>query len=1360
MTVEDGIASLSPKHRELLDQLLAERRPATPQVPSRLPPPLTPVPREGPLLLSFAQQRLWFIDQLVPAGPLYNMSVALSVEGPMSSEVLALSLGEIMRRHEVLRTVFTAQESSPVQVIQPAAPFVLTVVDLSGLAEREREAVALTLTGEETRRPFDLARGPLLRAVLLRLAESDHVLALTMHHIVSDGWSMGILVREVTALYKAFAEGRPSPLPELPVQYVDFAAWQHAWLHGEVLENEISFWRRQLAGLPPRLELPTDRPRPAAQSFRGASRQVRLSAELTRQVQGLSRREGATLFMVLLAGFQALLARYSGQQDFAVGTAVAGRTRVEIERLIGFFVNTLVLRGDLAGEPSFRELVGRVRQTAVAAYSHQDLPFEKLVQELSPERSLAQTPLFQVMFILQNAPVECLEIESLRLWPVNGAGTTAKFDLTLAFVERDGGLSGAIEHATDLFDAATIDRLISHYERLLTAALAAPELMASELPLLTAAERHQLLAEWNDAVVALPRGILLHGLFAAQVACTPDAPAATFEGETLTYTELDVRADRLARHLRGLGCGPESRVGVALERTLDLLVALIGVLKAGAAYVPLDPEYPRERLAYLLEDSRPAALLTQESLRERLPIPAGLPVVVPAALPEPAGEIDLGALEDLGDHCLAYVIYTSGSTGRPKGAMVAHRGMLNHLWAKVVDLGLERRGRVAQTASQCFVISVWQLLAPLLVGGSVHIAGESTVHDPKLLLRFVARERIAVLEVVPSLLRGMLDSLTAAGGTMDLSSLRWLIVTGEACAPDLSYRWLELVPHTRLLSAYGPTECSDDVAHYRMAKPDVRPSLALPIGRPIANTRIYVLDHRGRPTAQGVAGELCVAGRGIGRGYLGLPARTAEVFVPDPLSGEPGSRLYRTGDLVRCLPDGCLDFLGRLDHQVKIRGFRIELGEIEAVLVALAGVREAVVVPREDTLGDKRLAAYVVGDVAADALRQSLRERLPSYMVPAAFVMLAALPLTPNGKIDRRALSLPDLPVRVVPEAGLIRPRNPLESRLALLWRELLRAGEVGVREDFFALGGNSFTAIQLLTKVERMCNVTVPLSEFFSGPTIEQLAEALRSRGWQSLAAPNLVALRGEGSRLPFFCVPPAGSTALQFRGLASLLAREQPFYALQPDGMDGETPPHARVEEIAAHYLRAMRSVQPVGPYLLGGRCTGGIIAFEMAQQLVAMGEEVALLAILDTILLPAWIRKGARPPSPAKPLWRSVLRIPHHLLQGRLSLVARAVDAELKVLFNRRFRGARRVFVAHLSAATEYMPRIYPGRVTLFRSKSERRVPDYQDFWAELAGGGLDVRALPGDHDSLLNQPSLGILAQQLGRSLDAAQVSSAR
>ncbi|HZF14077.1 MAG TPA: amino acid adenylation domain-containing protein, partial [Thermoanaerobaculia bacterium] len=1056
-------------------------------------PPLVPrsaTLREGPLPLSFAQQRLWFIAQLEPGSPLYNIAAALRVEGPLGSAVLALALGEIVRRHEALRTVFAAPAGLPVQLIRPAAPFRLPVVDLSGLATAEREALARTLTREEADRPFDLNAqngGPLLRGRLLRLAAGDHVVALTVHHIVSDGWSMGVLVRELTALYAAFAQGRPSPLPELPVQYADFALWQRAWLTGEVLESEVAFWRRQLLGLPPRLELPADRPRPAVQSFRGAARPVRLPDELTRQAQRLGRREGATLFMVLLAGFEALLARYSGQEDLAVGTPVAGRTHREIEELIGFFVNTLVLRGDLTGAPAFRELLGRVRATALAAHTHQDVPFEKLVQELTPERSLAHTPLFQVMLTLQNARLPSLEIESLRLREVTAAGTTAKFDLTLGLAEHDGGLSGFLEYATDLFDGATIDRLLDHYERLLGAALAAPELPAGELPLVSGAERHQLLAEWNDTAVRQTPERLVHALVAAQVARTPHAPAVTYAGETLTYAELDARAEGLARRLRGLGCGAESRVAVALERSLDLVAALLGVLKAGAAYVPLDPGHPRDRLAFILEDAAPRALLTQTHLLSRLPPTPGVVLCLDAE-PLAGGAADPDSTVPGDDRQLAYVLYTSGSTGRPKGVGVAHRSLVNFLAAMRQAPGFAPGERLLAVTTVAFDIAALEIFLPLSTGGVVELAGPEEAADGGLLAARLRASGAAVLQATPATWRLLLDT----GWTGD-PRLRALC-GGEALPRDLA---ASLAGRTgELWNLYGPTETTVWSAAVRI-RPDATGPVS--IGRPIANTQIDLLDRELQTVPRGVPGEIWIGGAGLARGYLGRPDLTAERFVPDPRAaerGEPGGRLYRTGDLARHLPDGRMEVLGRLDHQVKVRGFRVELGEIEAVLAALPGVREAVVMARRERAGrgsgDLRLVAYVVGDVDADALRGSLRERLPGYMVPSAFVTLPAFPLTPNGKVDRKALPAPSLPS----PPGIAPPvedrRSALEGTIAGIWCEVLGVSWVGLEDNFFDLGGHSL----LLPRVQALLRDTtgreIRLVELLTHTTVRALARHL----------------------------------------------------------------------------------------------------------------------------------------------------------------------------------------------------------------------------------------------------------------------------
>ncbi|HSF38614.1 MAG TPA: amino acid adenylation domain-containing protein [Thermoanaerobaculia bacterium] len=1033
--------------------------------------------------LSFAQQRLWFIDQLEPGSPLYNMPVALRATGPLDAAVLALCFGEIVRRHEVLRTVFAAPEGSPVQVIQPAEPFGLPVVDLSGLPESAREALARTLTGEEAGRPFDLVRGPLLRGLLLRLAERDHVVALTMHHIASDGWSMGILVREVAAVYPAFAAGKPSPLPKLPVQYADFAAWQSSWLHGEILESEISFWRQQLEGLPPLLELPTDRPRPAKQSFRGASRPVRLPAELTRQAQALSRREGATLFMVLLAGFQALLARYSGQDDLAVGTPVAGRNRTETEGLIGFFVNTLVLHGNLAGEPTFRELLGRARETALAAYMHQNVPFEKLVEELAPERSLAHSPLFQVMIVLQNVPAESLEIRDLRLQPVNIEVTTAKFDLTVNLADHGGGLVGTVAHATDLYDAATIDRLIRHFERLLAAVVSTPELLVSALPLLSEAELCEIVQEALEGSRSLSApGHCVHEVFAEQAARTPEALAVVDDEVAWTYAELGRRVRRLALRLRAAGVGPDQPVILCAERGADLVAGLLGILEAGGAYLAIDPDLPLARQELLAQDAHAMVAVTERRLAGELP--AGLQRVFldseePGDQDQPANARPHGAVTP--SH-LAYVIYTSGSTGRPKGVMVEHRQLTAYVLGILERLAPPPGASFATVSSFSADLGNTSIFAALLGGGCLHVISRERLADAEAFAERMDRRPVDVLKIVPSHLAAL---LTAERPERSLPR-HLLVLGGEPLPWSLADRVRALAPECRLLNHYGPTETTVGVLAGWVETNAVRASASAPLGRPLGSTHAWVVDRHLHLVPAGLPGELCVGGQQVARGYLGRPDLTAERFIPDPFSGHAGQRLYRTGDLVRRRPNGPVEFLGRIDAQVKVRGFRIELGEIEATLVALPGVREAVVVAREDrSPGARRLVAYLVGDASPDALRRALRERLPDYMVPAAFVTLAALPLTPNGKVDRKALPAPEQPDA---RGGYVAPRTREEEILTAVWAQVLRLPRVGVNDNFFELGGDSILSIQIVARA-RQAGLLFTVRQVFEHQTVAELA-------------------------------------------------------------------------------------------------------------------------------------------------------------------------------------------------------------------------------------------------------------------------------
>jgi len=1105
-----------------------------------VPPPELRAPRTDPLPVSFAQERIWFLERLLPGRPTYNLPLALELRGaigPAERLALAAALTEIVRRHEALRTVFREVAGSPVQEILPPPPFDLPLVDLAGLPPSCRETEAERLARVWVRRLFDLGAGPLLAAVLLRLGSAEHRLVMAMHHIVSDGWSIGILVREMSALYPLFA-GLPgaAPLPELPLHYADYALWQRGWLRGKALHRLVAAWRRRLAGAPAAIELPTDRPRPQAPSFRGANALFAFEAAETARLAALARKEGATLFMVVLAAWQTVLQRVSGQDDVVVGTPVAGRSRAELEGLIGVFINTLALRGDLTGDPSFRGMLGRAREAALEAYSLQDLPFEKLVEELQPLRDIARTPIFQVMLVLQNAPFEPLVLPGLTLAPLQVETGTSKFDLGLGMQEVGGRLECFLEHDSALFDRATAERILRHFAVLLTAAVADPARRLSALPQLTAPERAQLVQEWNDTAAAFagPGVPETPEIIAGQARRDPNAVAVVCEGEALTRGELDIRAAQLAERLRDLGAGPETLVAVALHRSVDLVVALLAVWKAGAAYLPLDPDDPPERLAGMLAAARPVAVLAREKLWE---IAAGAPhprplshlppdqprergepqdearqdslvLPYPESLPSPGGgwagdgrgaggEVPGGAAFDLGLDRLAYVIYTSGSTGAPKGVMLHHRGLRNRLLWGQEAFRLDADDTVLHKTPITFDVSVWELFWPLAVGARLVLARPGGHRDPRYLVELIARERVTVAHFVPSMLRAFLDE-PALVDPAACRSLRLVIASGEALSPELARRF-----HARLGAAlhnlYGPTEASIEVTSWACGRGDAG---SVPIGRPVANTRIHVLDRAGEPAPIGLPGELCIGGVPVGRGYLGRPDLTAEAFIPDPLAppGEPGARLYRTGDVARRRADGAVEYLGRRDQQVKVRGFRIELGEIEKALAAHPAVHEAVVVLRPDA-GGPSLVAFVVpareassGEPDPAGLRSFLRRTLPEPMVPAAFVFLAAFALTRSGKVDRQALAQPGTAARVAVRE-YAPPRTPLEEWLVEQTAGLLGLPRVGIQDNFFDLGGHSLLATQLLSRLRDAWRIDLPVQDLFTAPDLAALADLITER-------------------------------------------------------------------------------------------------------------------------------------------------------------------------------------------------------------------------------------------------------------------------
>ncbi len=1069
-------------------------------------PPLQPLPRteDEPLPLSFAQERLWFLDQLQPGRPTYNMPTAVRLGGPLDAIALAAALGEVRRRHEALRTRFPVQSGAPAQVIAEPDPFSLPRVDLSRLEGPVREAEATRLAVAESSRPFDLAAGPLLRATLVRLAEREHVLLITLHHIVSDGWSMGILIEELGRSYHAFAAGTGPDLPALPVQYADHARWQRGWLRGEALAVQLGYWRDKLGGEPVSLELPLDRTRPSGDVFRGARQTVHVPLAALKALEALGRREEATPFMALVAAFEALLHRVTGQTDISVGTPIAGRTRSETEGLIGLFLNTLVLRDDLSRDPTFRELIGRVRRTALDAYSHQDLPFEKIVEELQPQRSFGQTPFFQAMFVLQNTPAGALEAGELTLAPVPAYNETARFDLTMSVSQTPAGLYGWLEHKPDLLHATTVQRWIEGFRRIVEAVAADPDLRLSELPLLSAAERHQVVSEWNDSE-APSRDVCLHDLFAEQVARTPGAVAVMGLDVDLTYAELAARAEDLAGRLRAQGIRPGDRVAILMQPSPDRVAAVLAVLQAGAAYVPLDPAYPQERLDFMVQDAGASVVLTDPHPR---------PLSHPHSLPPGEGRIAVrrllssspggsGVRMGEGSGVRAYVIYTSGSTGQPKGVMIEHRQAVNTILDINRRFGVGERDRVFAISALSFDLSVWDLFGTLAGGGTIVLPPPQTEGpDPAAWVERLAACGVTIWNSAPPLLEMLVES-----GARLPATLRLAMLSGDWIPVSLPGRVRRQVPECRVISLGGATEGSIWSILHPVQEEDAR-RRSIPYGRPMENQRFHVFDGRGRPVPIGVVGELCIGGAGVAGGYLGRRELTAERFAPDPF-GEPGTRLYRTGDLGRFLPDGTIEFLGRLDHQVKIRGFRVELGEIETVLAQHPTVREAVALVRAEGAspaagGDRRLVGYVVPQQEAVVdpaeLRAWLAVRLPEYMVPPQIVVLDRLPVTPNGKLDRAALPAPEALAREV-----VPPRDAVEETLAGIWRRLLGVEVVSIDDNFFELGGHSLLATRVLAALREELGVELPVREVFDRPTIAGLALAVAERRVEAVPEEDL---------------------------------------------------------------------------------------------------------------------------------------------------------------------------------------------------------------------------------------------------------------
>jgi len=1094
------LAALTPRKRAMLDRLLTHLL-GTDHITLRIQR------RDGAELLplSYAQRRLWFLDQFLPGNPFYNVATAMRLQSPIDVKLVERCVNEIIQRHEILRTRFPAKDGEPMQQVLLVLPIEIPVLELRDVAEDEREAEAARLASVEAQQPFDLARGPLMRMSFLRLGEHDHVLLLTMHHIITDEWSRRVFFRELTQLYSAYSQAKQSPLHELPIQYGDYTLWQRRRLSGTALEKQLSYWKDRMSNVPV-LQLPTDRTRPAVQTFRGAFETVTLGEELTSRLRELSRREGATLFMTLLAAFQLLLSRYCAQEEVVLGLPVAGRDRAELEPLIGFFINTLVLRTDLHGNPTFRDLLRRVRMVAVEAYANQDVPFEMLVETLHLERDLSRNPLFQVTFQLLNippGPVARPDMSNDGPASVAAGGEhgrdlmqnrgAAIFDLGVSLWEGREVITGAFEYSTDLFEPATVRRMIAHLQNILESVAANPDAQISSISLLTPNERQQLIVEWNETGQESLIGGCLPAPFEEQVRSTPEAVAAFCEGRQLTYMALNAKSNRLARCLRSLGVERGALVGVCVGPSLEMLVGILAVLKAGGAYVPLDPSSPRDRLRLIIEDTAPRLILAERRMTDLLEYGPSPLLFMDDIEAETItfGDDDLSETPEPDD--LAYVIFTSGSTGRPKGVMIHHAGLLNYLdWCNNAYPLAQGCGSIVHT-SIGFDLTITSLFPPLLTGRTVFILKQTHGVD-QLADALRAQGGFSLIKITPAHLEALSSLLKRKHISQAAASL---VIGGEALSGEALEVWRAHSPQTKIFNEYGPTETVVGCCVYELPPGFPLPG-PVPIGRPIPNTKLYILDGELNPVPTGVRGELYVGGAGVARGYLNRPELTGERFIPDPFSGIPGARMYRTGDLARHRADGYLEYIGRTDHQVKIRGYRIELGEIEAVMAQCESVRESVATCLEDSSGQKRLVAYVVSAAEAEAeelerrLRSYLHNALPEYMIPDQIMALPVMPLTDNGKVDRSALPSPyDFSSR--PQEKYVPPGTAFEEVLARMYSEVLRVESIGVHSHFFKeLGGHSLLATRLVSRIRGVFDVDITLRQLFEMPTIAQLAEEL----------------------------------------------------------------------------------------------------------------------------------------------------------------------------------------------------------------------------------------------------------------------------
>jgi amino acid adenylation domain-containing protein len=1432
-----GLPGISDAKRALLAKYLRGELPEN----SASPRSIAPRPPDAIPQLSFAQERLWFLDQLNPDSALYNVPLAVRLAGPLDAKIIEQSVNEIVCRHESLRTTFQNVEGQPVPVVAPRLEVKLQVRDLSSLPENEREARAQSLLNEEGATPFDLAHGPLIRTTLVKLSEQQHVFLVVLHHITSDGWSLVLFFKELSAIYEASSRGEQSPLPGLEVQYADYAAWQREWLRGDVLNRQLTYWTRQLGGELPLLQLPTDRSRPAMQTFSGAREWLVLSGPLTTSLLALSRREGVTLFITLLAAFKTLLHRYTGDDDIIVGSPIANRPQTETESIIGFFLNNLALRSDLSGNPNFREALARVRKTALEAYAHQDVPFEKLIEALKPERDLSRTPIFQVYFNLFNfadeikLPMSDRTVSFVEAW-ARSEEALSKFDLTLYAGLQDGELKLAFVYNTDLFDATTIKQMLAHFETLLAAIVADPDSGIADFSLRGEMKtgEQSLLSQGVRPVnpfIEFRREEIEQSItqrFATQVEKHSTRLAVSSKNYKWTYRELDAAVNSISQTVANLRGVDEERVALLFEHDAPMVAAMLGALKAGKTYVPLDPASPAERLAHLIDHSQATLILTNNknlALAGDLSNRAAFQTFV-VNIDEANPFAETVALPAVGPDRLAYILYTSGSTGEPKGVIQNHRNVLHYIRVYTNNLHLNADDRLTLLSSYCFDAAVMDIYGALLNGATLYPIDLKQIGLFELAQQIVD-ENITVYHSTPTVYRYFLTDLSEppalAGGIGATSqsqfrqshfpNVRLVVLGGEKVSKsDVELYRQHFADRCLFVNGLGPTEATVTLQNF-IDKQTELAGESVPVGRAVEDTEVLLLNKAGRSAE--VCGEIAIKSPHVALGYWRNPEATARAFSTN--GSGPKVRIYRTGDLGRRLPDGSIKFEGRKDFQIKIRGFRVELGEIEAALAQHPHVREGVVIARDSGSGDTRLIAYVVprdnsfptnfslsrqvepASANDDKLkfvgqvRDFLKHKLPEYMVPSSFVVLDSLPLTASGKLNRRALPVPG---ECVARTGndFAAPETPLEKLLTVIWSDVLQAKTIAVNDNFFELGGHSLLAVRLFAQIEKRLGKRLPLSTLFQAPTVAQLATIIEKStqsdctpAWSSLVAINAIAdrssagnnrtaVRKVGSNPPFFCVHALGGNVLEYYDLARRLGADQPFYGLQSAGLDGSRPPHTRVEDMAAHYIKELRELQPEGPYFIGGRSLGGMVAFEMAQQLKAQGQSIGLLALLDTY--PSGYAKLFRNEATLRAaLARGLSRTRAHVANLRQLSVGEGFAYVIKKsrFAPRKMKSQvwRRVYQSYENlrrlceklghplphafrdikefnslAVRDYAPKVYDGKVTLFWASADLRTSiDLVEGWRALAGGGIEVHEIPGSHLDIVKEPHVGELATKL-------------